>query len=284
MAEHYGTAVLPARVYSPNDKPRVEGAVKGIKIWVLAALRHERFYALADLNGAIRLKLDEYNRMPFQKIEGSRESKYREEKLFMLPLPRCPFELAEWKVATVQKDYHVKYGYQYYSVPHDFIGKKVDVRVTRRTIEIFYENMRICSHHRADGFRDKYITEPSHMPDNHKKHGSWNGERFRTWAKKIGPSTLVCVEHFLSSAKIEEQSYKTCNALLHFSDRYTAERLEKACGYVLSFTPRPSYKAVDSVLRSGQDLADKEIKQEEDILKHGFIRGAEYYGGDDDAE
>jgi transposase len=285
MAEHYGTAVLPARVDSPNNKPHAEGAVKGIKTWILAALRHERFYALADLNNAIRLKLEEYNRIPFQKIEGSRESKYREEKLFLLPLPRCPFELAEWKVATVQKDYHVKYGYQYFSVPHDFIGKKVDIRATRHTIEVFYENMRICSHRRADGFRDKYITEPSHMPDNHRKYGEWNGERFRSRAHKIGPHTLACVEHFLSSAKVEEQSYKTCNALLHLSDRHTAERLEKACGYVLSFTPRPSYKAVDGVLRSGQDLADKEVKkQEEDILKHGFIRGAKYYGGDDDAE
>jgi hypothetical protein len=254
-----------------------------LDIWVIAALRHERFYTLADLNDAIRLKLIEYNRTPFQKMEGNRESKYHEEKLFLLPLPRCPFELAEWKTATVQKDYHIKCGFQYYSVPHDYIGKKVDVRATRHTVEVFYENMRICSHHRVDGFRDKYITEPSHMPDSHRKHGEWNGGHFRAWAKKVGPCTLACVEYFLSSAKIEEQSYKTCNALLHLSDKHTAERLEKACEYVLSFTPRPSYKAVDGVLRSGRNLlADK--AHNEDVLEHGFIRGAEYYGGNGNAD
>jgi transposase len=288
MAEHYGTAVLPARVYSPNDKPRVEGAVKGIKTWILAALRHERFYALSDLNDAIRMKLDEYNATPFQKIEGNRTSKYLEEKVFLMPLPRYPFESAEWKVATVQKDYHVKCGYQYYSVPYDFIGKKVDMRITTHTIEIFFESMRICSHRRMDGFRDKYITEPSHMPESHQKHGEWSGDRFRNWARKIGPNTYACVKYFLSSAKAEQQSYKTCNALLHLSDKYTTDRLEKACGRVLSFTPRPSYKAVDSVLKSGQDLladkAESERTREDDILEHGFIRGAKYYGGDDDVE
>jgi transposase len=40
MAEHYGTAVLPARVKAPNDKPYAEGNVKGAKTWILAAIRN----------------------------------------------------------------------------------------------------------------------------------------------------------------------------------------------------------------------------------------------------
>ena len=286
LAEHYSTAVLPARVAAPNDKPLAEGSVKGIKTWILAALRHEKFFTLTDLNKAIWEKLKEYNTKPFQKIAGSRESKYLEEKTFLLPLPRCPFEQAEWKVATVQKDYHVKCGYQYYSVPHMYIGKKVDVRATRDVVEVYFENMRICSHRRADAYRDKYITNKEHMPDGHRKHGKWSAERFRTWATKVGPNCLACINYFLSIAKVEEQSFKTCNALLHLSGKYTSERLEQACQRVLSFTPRPSFKAVDSVLKSGQDTLQstgQEDKERKDsALEHGFIRGAKYYGGEKD--
>ena len=286
MAEHYGTAVLPARVEAPNDKPYAEGAVKGIKTWILAAIRNEKFFSLTDLNEAIWKKLEEYNTNPFQKMEGSRHSKYLEEKCFLLPLPRHPYELAEWKVATVQKDYHVKCGNQYYSVPHTYISKKVNIRATRDVVEVYFDNMRICSHQRVDAYRDKYITDKAHMPEGHRKHGEWSGARFRAWATNIGPNCYACIEYFLSSTKVEEQSYKTCNALLHLSSKYTPERLEHACQRVLSFTPRPSFKAVDSVLKSRQDVLEDAMKEQdkrrESALEHGFIRGAEYYGGDSD--
>ena len=286
MAEHYSTAVLPARIEAPNDKPYAEGAVKVAKTWILAAIRNEQFYSLADLNEVIREKLEEYNSREFQKMDGSRRSKYLEEKDFLLPLPRSPFEQSEWRVATVQKDYHVKCGHQYYSVPHTYIGKKVNVRSTSDVVEVYFDNMRICSHQRSDAYRDKYITIPEHMPGGHRKHGEWSGERFRKWAEKVGPNCCACVEYFLTSAKVEEQSYKTCNALLHLSSKHTPERLERACQRVLSFTPRPSYRAVDSVLKSGQDMLDSAEKGHEKykdaILEHGFIRGAGYYGGGKD--
>jgi len=284
MAEHYGTAVLPARVYSPNDKPGVEGAVKGVKTWILAALRNVRFTSLAELNEAIKVKLAEYNMKPFQKMDGNRHSRYIEEKIFLLPLPKYPFERAEWKIAKVQKDYHVKCGDKYYSVPYTYIGCKADIRITRDMVEVFYENSRICSHRRQDHYGGKYITEEAHMPDGHRKHSEWSGDRFRTWAEKIGPDTLACVDCFLKSVKVEPQAYKTCNALLHLADRYSSTRLEKACGRVLSFTPRPSYKAVDGVLKAGKDKDDtigaKERKSDA-AAAHGFIRGAGYYGKDD---
>jgi len=286
MAEHYGTAVLPTRKKSPNDKPYAEGTVKGIKTWILAAIRNLTFFSLAELNEAIWEKLEEYNTKDFQKMEGSRRSKYLEEKDFLLPLPRTPYERAEWKVATVQRDYHVKCGHQYYSVPYVYIGKKVNVRSTRDIVEVFFENMRICSHQRSNAYRDKYITDEEHMPDNHRKHGQWSGDRFRAWAAKIGSNCSSCIEYFLTSVNVEEQSYKTCNALLHLSSKYSPERLEHACKRVLSFTPRPSYKAVASVLKSRQDdlekAATEQVKRRDSVMEHGFIRGAEYYGGGED--
>ena len=65
MAEHYGTAVIPARVRRPKDKPNAEGAVGVISTWIIASLRHQQFFSLQELNGAIREKLAEFNEKPF---------------------------------------------------------------------------------------------------------------------------------------------------------------------------------------------------------------------------
>ena len=109
MAEHYGTAVIPARVRKPRDKPNAEGSVKIISTWIIAALRNQRFFSLAELNEAIREKLKAFNSRPFQKKEGSRLSVFlEEEKPMLLPLPAAPYELATWKIATVQFNYHIK--------------------------------------------------------------------------------------------------------------------------------------------------------------------------------
>ena len=74
MAEHYGTAVIPARVRAPKDKPNAEGTVGNISTWITAALRDEQFFSLAELNRAIRDKLELFNQRLFQKKEGSRRS------------------------------------------------------------------------------------------------------------------------------------------------------------------------------------------------------------------
>jgi hypothetical protein len=283
MAEHYGTAILPARVDAPNDKPHAEGSVKITKTWIMAALRNTRFFSLAELNKSIREKLVVFNTKEFQKKQGSRQSWYLEEKPFLLPLPKYPYEIAEWKQATVQKDYHVKCGNCYYSVPFEYIGKKVDIRMTSHMVEILYEGMRICSHPKAEAYHGKYVTQEEHMPANHQQYGMWSGDRFRRWAAKIGPSCGSVIEYFLSTAKLEQQAYKTCNALLHLTDRYSETRLEAACTRVLQFTPRPSYKAVSGVLKANQDTlcSARADNPDGDLPEYGFIRGADYYGGGD---
>lgn len=101
MAEHYGTAIIPARVRKPKDKPNAEGSVGSISTWITAALRNEQFFSLTELNSAIREKLEAFNARLFQKKEGSRLSLFRDEELPLLaPLPATPYELADYFSAT----------------------------------------------------------------------------------------------------------------------------------------------------------------------------------------
>jgi transposase len=278
MAEHYGTAIIPTRVKAPKDKPTVEGSVGNISTFILAAIRNQRFLSLRELNALIKEKLQAFNHKLFQKKEGSRASLFSEEKAFLLPLPKSAFELATWKIATVQYNYHISVDGQFYSVPYEYIKQKVDVRLTRNVIEVFFGGTRICSHVRLYGRTGQYSTLETHMPPNHQQYTQWNGERFRKWATKIGPNTAAVVESVLSGHKVEQQGYRTCMALLKLSDQYTPQRLETACMRALSYTPRPNFKSIQAILKSGQDKLSEKTATPSNPSEFGFTRGADYYG------
>ena len=280
MAEHYGTAILPCRVKSPKDKAMVEGTVGFISNYILGALRKRQFLSLKELNEAIFERLYEFNHKPFQKRDGNRASSYEEEKPFLLPLPVRPFELSEWKIATVALNYHISVVKQNYSVPYEYIKQKVDVRITKSTIEVFYGGNRICSHPRLYGRANQYSTSESHMPPNHQQYMQWNGECFAKWAAKIGSNTETVIKTLLGVYKVEQQGYKSCMGIQKLADKYSPERLENACRKALTFTPHPSLKNIQAILSSGQDTEKADLSERmPPSLQYGFTRGAEYYEG-----
>ena len=115
------------------------------------------------------------------------------------------------------------------------------------------------------------------MPPKHQQYIQWTGERFRSWAANIGANAAAVVESILTGYKVEQQGYRACMALLKLSEQYTPERLEAACARALFYTPRPSYKSIQTILKSGQDRKPDETSSSSS--KYGFTRGAEYYKG-----
>ena len=280
MAEHYGSVIIPARVRKPKDKPNVEGSVGIVSRWITAALRNEQFFSLAELNSAIGEKLGEFNASLFQKKEGSRLSLFlEEEKPLMATLPATRFELVDWRQATVQFNYHIAADKMYYSVPHQYIKNKVDVRVSQTTIEVFYQHERISSHRRLYGRPGQYSTVTEHMPEDHQKYLEWDGDRFRRWANQIGANTNDVVNGILASGRVEQQSYRSCMGLLKLSEKYSPALLDEACRKALSYSNSPSYKSVKNLLVAMKDKPDIEPQETQKTNQHGITRGARYYGG-----
>jgi transposase len=286
MAEYYGTAVIPTGVRRPREKALVERTVGMLSTWIIAALRNRQFFSLFDLNQAMWRKLDDFNKKPFQKGKGCRENAFVEELPFLIPLPDKPFELSTWKIATVQLNYHISVDKMYYSVPYEYIKYKVDVRITSSMVEIFYQNTRIASHRRFSGYPGQYSTVIEHMPEKHRQYTQWNAERFIRWAGDIGPNTQHTVKAIIASRKVEEQSYKTCIALLKLADTYSVARLEAACGKALSYTAIPSFRSIRTILKTGSDRHKPESKtiNSENNSAFAFTRGAAYYGGENHGE
>ena len=280
MAEHYGTAIIPARVRSPKDKPNAEGTVGNISTWITAALRNEQFFSLAELNRAIRAKLELFNQRLFQKKDCSRLSLFLGEELPLLaPLPATRFELSDWKTATVQFNYHISVDGMLYSVPFEYIKKKVDVRVTDTIIEIFYNHNRIASHRRLKGRIGQYSTITEHMPEDHQKYLEWNGDRFRKWAERIGINIYTVVNAILTSKPVEQQTYRSCMGLLKLTEKYSDVLLEEACRKALTYTASPSYKSIKNILATQSDKLISENKTDIPSTQktHGITRGADYY-------
>jgi hypothetical protein len=279
MAEHYGTAIIPAMVRKPKDKPNVEGTVGIVNTWVIAALRNEEFFSLAELNRAIREKLKVFNQRPFQKKEGNRLEIFRnEEQPLLSALPITPYEMTEWKIATVQFNYHISFDGMLYSVPYEYIKQKVNVKVTDKTVTIYSNQSRIAIHVRLYGRKGQYATMTEHMPVEHQKYLEWNGERFRKWAKQIGINTYKAVDAILASKRVEQQTYKSCMGLLKMAEKHSAERLETACLKALGYTASPSYKIIKNILMTGGNKSEPG-KTNATTNKHGITRGAGYYGG-----
>ena len=289
MAEYYGTAIVPARVRHPKDKPSAEGTVGHISTWITAALRNGTYFSVLELNKDIIKKLNDFNERPFQKRIGSRKSVFLEEERDMLfPMPTTPYEIATWKKATVAFNYHISVDGAYYSVPYEYIKYQVDVRITNRMVEVFYNSVRICSHHKLSGHSGQYQTVDEHMPPKHRKAGDWSAERFISWAGSMGTNTAEVIRSLLSRYKVEQQAFRSCMGILKMADKYSVERLELACARALSYTPQPTYKNISAILQSGQDKPkapenNRSSKTPVDET-HSFIRGAKYYGGESDAE
>ena len=279
LAEYYGTAIVPARVRKPQDKSAAEASVRLVETWIIAALRDRKFFSLHELNEAVAEKLEELNNRKFKQHIGTRRSAYlEEEQAYMLPLPAASFEAAVWSAAKVPNDYLVSDGRNKYSVPYNLIGEKVDIRVTKTIVEVYFHGSRVASHRRLQTKQREPLVKLEHMPQEHQRYLAYNAEDFKAWAMFVGPMAERVVIFFLESGKAPEQGYKACASLKKLGDRYGRKRLENACGRVLAFTTTPSVRNISSLLKNERTLPDNpQPEQPKNINHYGITRGAAYF-------
>ena len=122
FAEHYGAAVLPARVRRPRDKSVAESCVDLVERWIIGPSGEMTFYTIDEFNEFCAEKVAWLNSRPFSAKDGSRDSVFEEERMHLMPLPAERYEMCEWRSAKVAPDYHVTVDYMHYSVDHSLIG------------------------------------------------------------------------------------------------------------------------------------------------------------------
>lgn len=278
MARHYGLAIVPARPRKPKDKAKVENGVLVAQRWILGCIRHRRFFSLEELNAAIWELCGQLNDRPFQKLEGCRRSAFEAlDRPSMRPLPPRRYELAEWKLGVgVNVDYHITYDERHYSVPHELVQERVDVRATATVIEVFRSGERVTSHERSHGPKGTAVTNPEHRPRSHREFCDWPPERLVRWAGKTGPSAAAVAEAILGRGPHPESGRRACLALVRMAERYGAERVEASCKRALEIG-NPTRKSVEAILKSGLDKVAVRAPPPQRQVLHENIRGGAYF-------
>lgn len=279
MAVHYGTVIVPARVKRPQDKSPAEIGVQIVTRWIIASLRHRKFFSLQEINDAISERLVLLNERPFKKLPGSRQELFEKlDKARLMLLPASMYEpTAVWTPPQkVKSDYHVHVDKHYYSVPFQLVGSRVEARATNKTVEVFSLGKRVATHvrsHVAGG----HTTLSEHQPVAHRKYAEQTPEHFRTWASEIGEFTSGFVEHQLNRTPHWLPGIRACSSLVKLGKEYGANRLEAACeraNRIGSLT----LKSVKSILRRNLDgVNDPRVPVQGQLPLHYNVRGPRYY-------
>ncbi len=273
FAEHYGVAILPARVRKPRDKAKVEVAVQGIERWIMAPLRHQTFFSLGELNAALRIELERYNDRPLSREAGTRRSRFLElDRPALHALPVHGYEYATWKRAKVFLDYHVEFERQYYSVPYRLIGKSVDLRISSHTIEVYYRGQSVARHLRVSGAR-RFSTESEHRPERHRAVIELNHERLLERAEAVGPATASLLREQVCRRAHPDEALRASLGILRLAHDFSAVALEKACERALALKTY-SYRAVRTLIITPPAPA---AAASTTAATHDNLRGAGYF-------
>lgn len=277
MAAHYGTAILPARPYKPRDKAKVEAAVLLVQRWIVARLRHRRFFSLQELNAAIREEVVRLNARVSRHLGAARTDLFETiERPAMQPLPPEPFVHADWRRASVGADYHVRLEGHHYSVPHELIRQQLWARLTASTVEIFQGAKRVACHRRAAPGDMGATTLNDHRPASHRRHAEVTPRMLCERAARIGPATAILVDVILRDRPHPEQGFRSCLGILRLARSHGAERLEAACDRALAINAR-TMTSVKSILLNRLDGRRPDHPPEAAPITHANIRGPRFF-------
>jgi len=272
FARHYGIAILPARVRKPRDKAKVETAVQIVERALMPGLLSQQFFALGDLNAAIRAMTAELNARAFQKLSGTRNSWFAEERGLLRPLPARPYEYAQWKQAKVHLDYHVEIDKHAYSVPHTLIGKRVDVRIAARTVEVFLRGKAVAVHPRSLR-RGGFTTLAEHRPAQHRAITDLSIEKLFQQAEAVGPNTLAVLREQSTHKKHHHETLRGALGILRLARDFDGPALEAACGRALTLRT-VGYRAIRQLIQQPPTAPPPPPPR----LAHENLRGATYFG------
>lgn len=277
FANHYDTIVFPAKPYSPQEKSKAEGGVLLFQRWVMFKLRSRVFYSLNELNQAIADLVEKANNRNFQKLSGTRYSKFVEiDKPALKPLNQERYVYKRFIKKRVALDYHVEFERHFYSVPHALVSKEVELVISSATVEIIFAGKRVASHVRS--YSEGKSTIDEHMLPAHRFYAKWDMDNQLDWALSIGKYTHQFLQTLLTSAKNHDVAFRIANSIKQLVNEYDDERLELACQRAVEIGASNATN-LRHILKNKLYLKVKTVQSDfsQADFEHSNIRGQKYY-------
>ncbi len=280
FAEHYGCAVVPARVRHPRDKALVENAVKLMYRSVYVDLEGTVFHSLDELNRAILKSLEAFNARKLTRRKESRRDLFDlMEKDVLRPLPAARHQMRQRAVATVQRNSYVTLNKHHYSVPTQYVGKRVELVYDADTIDVFHGFSHVTTHHRDDRPYE-YTTKPSHNLPGRKGSYENDIDGLLSRAAQIDNIVVHYLRAVIEDKRYPELAFRACRGIMNLEKKYGQERLVSGCAAAMD-AHRYTISEIVEILETGAD-ADylPGVDMDEQIHAtpaHRNIRGKDYY-------
>jgi transposase len=231
FARHYGTIFWPTKPYTPRHKGKVERGVGYVKN---NALKGRTFASLDEQN---RFLQEWEQTVADTRIHGTTRRQVGPyfatvEKPALLPLPMARFPCFQEGRRVVNRDGHIEVERAYYSVPPEYLARRVWVRWDGRLVRVFNERQdQIAVHVRHEPGR--FSTQPKHIV-NEKISGI---ERGAAWIlgriRLVGPHCTMWAEACLQDRGVE--GVRVLQGLLSLTRRHDADAIERACEIAQSY-------------------------------------------------
>lgn len=280
FADHYGCAVVPARVRKPKDKALVENAVKLMYRSVYVDLEGVVFHDLESLNEAIQKSLEAFNNRLLTRRRESRRQLFEQlERDALRPLPERHFQMKERTVATVMRNSYVTLNKHHYSVPTQYVGKRVDIVYDAQTLEIYHGFTHVATHHRDDTPYE-YTRKASHnLPG---RQGSYDGDidALLEQAAQIDNIVLHYLKAVIADKRYPALAYRACLGIMNLEKKYGQQRLVSGCAAAMD-AHALTISEITHILETGADASYLPGADSDTIPvnapSHKNIRGREYY-------
>lgn len=275
MCVHYGIAVDPADPYSPKHKPNVENSVGVIQKEFFGLVRNMTFTSLIELNQFFR------NWM-FKKLEEtirgrghSRKFFFEQEKLSLRSLPENSYHLFYFKKAKVHPDCCYMLEKNYYSVPHQFVGKELDIKFNSKEVHAYCETVLIGSHAVMKGSFHHSINV-AHYPEKKYVDMNYHLGLCRREAEKIGEKTLLLIETVFDLDRYPLKNLRKAQGILGLRSQFEREAMEYASEMALEFN-KMNYDRIKRFAKGYRPRKDTDtdllpIRQQELICLQGGLQ------------
>jgi transposase len=224
-AQARGFHTDPARVRSPQDKPRVERVVQYVRCNFFAG---EAFTDLANAQhraehwctatAGVRMHGTTYQR-PAEQFAA-------EEQQLLLPAPQDRYDVPIFATPKVARDLHIEVARGLYSVPAELVGQRVDVRADTRLVKVFSRGQLVKTHPRVQpGGRS---TDPKDYPVGRVEYALRDVATLTAKAAAAGPAVGVYATRLLE-VPLPWTRMRTVYRLLGLVRSYGAGPVDQAC-------------------------------------------------------
>jgi Integrase core domain len=228
-AQARGIVADPARVRSPQDKGRVESGVKFVQGSFFAG---EHFLDIADA----QRRADDWCRVRAgMRVHGTTRKQpavvfAEKEAPLLAPVPLQAYQIPHWSEVTVQRDFHVRAQYAFYSVPHALVGQRVTVRADDALVKVYHRGQVIKTHPRQPpGGRS---SDPADYPDGTDTYARRDIDRLAGQAAARGWSIGIYAERLLD-CPLPWTRMRSVYALIGLCRTYGNDTVEQACAAAL---------------------------------------------------